>query len=324
MQVVVEFLDYLENFSGLSYNTLRLYKRDLIDFSNFVRTNLGEDFKIIDLNADNLEYFSQEIRKSGASTAAVNRKLTAVHKMWNWLKENSLVSRDPFTQIVRDTQHRNKKAEILSEEEVDLLLSKVRNEARENAEDDENAEIEDCEHSHDGTARKRTSSRLRRTNDRSVLRVHEDHEDDENAEIEDCEQSDLRTDLILELLYSCGLRVNELLALTIEDISFTEDIIFINRASASKSRLVPMIDSVKLLLEKYIGDNNLKSVDRLFNISAREVYRTIQAKAEAAGIEKKISASILRNSFIKHMKTRGAHQVFLQDIMGQKNFARIE
>jgi site-specific recombinase XerD len=277
MQVVVEFLDYLENFSGLSYNTLRLYKRDLIDFSNFVRANLGEDFKIIDLSADNLEYFSQEIRKSGASTAAVNRKLTAVHKMWNWLKENSLVSRDPFTQIVRDTQYRNKKAEILSEEEVDLLLSKVKNEAG------ENAEIEDCEQSHDG-----------------------------------------RTALLLELLYSCGLRVNELLALTIEDISFTEEIIFINRSSASKSRLVPMIDSVKLLLEKYISDNNLKSVDRLFNISAREVYRTIQAKAEAAGIEKKISASILRNSFIKHMKARGAHRVFLQDIMGQKNFARIE
>ena len=40
-----------------------------------------------------------------------------------------------------------------------------------------------------GTAHKRTSSRLRRTNDRSVLEVHEDHEDDENAEIEDCEQS---------------------------------------------------------------------------------------------------------------------------------------
>jgi site-specific recombinase XerD len=276
MQVVVEFLDYLENFSGLSYNTLRLYKRDLIDFSNFVRANLGEDFKIIDLNADNLEYFSQEIRKSGASTAAVNRKLTAVHKMWNWLKENSVVSRDPFTQIVRATQYRNKKAEILSEEEVDLLLSKVKNE------DDGNAEIEDCEHSHEGTA------------------------------------------LLLELLYSCGLRVNELLALTIEDISFAEEIIFINRSSASKSRLVPMIDSVKLLLEKYIRDNNLKSVDRLFNISAREVYRTIQAKAESAGIEKKISASILRNSFIKHMKSRGAHQVFLQDIMGQKNFSRIE
>ena len=39
------------------------------------------------------------------------------------------------------------------------------------------------------TASKLTSSRLRRTNDRSVLKVHEDHEDDENAEIEDCGQS---------------------------------------------------------------------------------------------------------------------------------------
>jgi dihydroorotate dehydrogenase electron transfer subunit len=55
------------------------------------------------------------------------------------------------------------------------------------------AEIEDCESSSDRTAPNRTSSRLRRTNDRSVLQVHEDHEDDENAEIEDCESSSDRT-----------------------------------------------------------------------------------------------------------------------------------
>jgi L-threonylcarbamoyladenylate synthase len=53
-------------------------------------------------------------------------------------------------------------------------------------EDDENAEIGV---SQEGTAHKRASLRLRRTNDRSVLRVHEDHEDDENAEIGVCEQS---------------------------------------------------------------------------------------------------------------------------------------
>ena len=52
-------------------------------------------------------------------------------------------------------------------------------------ENDENAGIEVSEQYPDGTVTKRTSSRLRRTNDRSVLRVHEDHEDDENAEIED-------------------------------------------------------------------------------------------------------------------------------------------
>ena len=50
--------------------------------------------------------------------------------------------------------------------------------------DDENAEIGVSHGSpQDGRVAKRTSSRLRRTNDRSVLKVHEDHEDDENAEI---------------------------------------------------------------------------------------------------------------------------------------------
>jgi valyl-tRNA synthetase len=52
-----------------------------------------------------------------------------------------------------------------------------------------NAEIGDCEQLKDGTAHNRASSRLRRTNDRSVPSVHEDHEAGENAEIGDCEQS---------------------------------------------------------------------------------------------------------------------------------------
>ena len=54
----------------------------------------------------------------------------------------------------------------------------------EDREDDENAEIEvrdQCDNK--GRVAERTSSRLRRTNDRSVLKVHEDHEGDENAEI---------------------------------------------------------------------------------------------------------------------------------------------
>jgi dihydroorotate dehydrogenase electron transfer subunit len=59
------------------------------------------------------------------------------------------------------------------------------------------AEIVDCESSSDRTAHNRTSSRLRRTNDRSVLQVHEDHEDDENAEIVDWESS-------YDVMYSCG------------------------------------------------------------------------------------------------------------------------
>lgn len=51
------------------------------------------------------------------------------------------------------------------------------------AANNENAEIAVRQHSSNGTAAERGSSRLRRTNNRSVLKVHEDYEDDENAEI---------------------------------------------------------------------------------------------------------------------------------------------
>jgi glycerol dehydrogenase-like iron-containing ADH family enzyme len=57
---------------------------------------------------------------------------------------------------------------------------------------DENAEIGVREQCNEGTVTERASSRLRRTNDRSVLQVHEDHEDDENAEIgvrEQCQEA---------------------------------------------------------------------------------------------------------------------------------------
>lgn len=263
MQVVSEFLDYLENFSGLSFNTLRLYKRDLLDFANFIRISRGDTFNIVDLNAAVLEKFSEYVKNNGGSVASVNRKLTAIHRMWNWLREQNIVTRDPFSQIIRESQYRNKEAEILNEEEINLLLT--RNE----------------------------------------------------------ENYDLKTELLLELIYSCGLRVNEVLALTVEDISFADEMIYINKSTKIKPRFIPMISSVKELIEFYIGQNDLKSVEKLFNISARELYRIIQAKAFAVGVEKKISASILRNSFIKHMKNRGAHQIFLQDIMGQKNFSRI-
>ena len=59
-----------------------------------------------------------------------------------------------------------------------------------------------------GTAHKRTSSRLRRTNNRSVLQVHEDYEDDENAEIEVCGQCSKI--LIIDDIVTTGTTINEL------------------------------------------------------------------------------------------------------------------
>lgn len=257
MQVLLEFLEYLENFSGLVSNTLRLYKRDLLDFELFIKKKYGTLFDITNLSKDDLEDFSLYISKQGSSTATVNRKLTALKKFWIWLKEKGEVKKDPFSQIFRESQYRNKSFECLSEEEINLLL--------------------------------------------------------------DCENLELRTKLILELLYSCCLRVNELLGLTLEDISLNERIITVVNTRNKKIRLIPITDLLFTLIKAYLIEHELKPVDKLFNISAREVYRIVSRAAQDLGINKKITASTLRNSFIKHLKERGAHRVFMQDLTGQKN-----
>jgi geranylgeranyl diphosphate synthase type II len=75
----------------------------------------------------------------------------------------------------------------------------------------QNAEIGVREQCHNGTVAERASSRLRRTNDRSVLGVHEDHEDDENAEIgvrEQCQNPAMGLALAIELIH-CGSLVHD-------------------------------------------------------------------------------------------------------------------
>ena len=257
MQVLLEFLEYLENCYGLAYNSLRLYKRDLFDFDKFIQEQAEQNFKIENLSKENLEEFSEYIRKQGSSTATVNRKLSALKKFWDWLREQGRAERDPFSQIFRSSQFRNNSFEYLSEEEVNSLL--------------------------------------------------------------DCENCDLETKLILELLYSSGLRINELLNLTLDDIALEEKSIQVKNSRSNKIRLLPITDLLQTLLKTYIEEKEISSAEKLFKISAREVYRMVQKIAKEVGINKKITASTLRNSFIKHMKERGAHKVFIQDLIGQKN-----
>lgn len=267
MQVVSEYIreyiDYLEIDKILSFNSLRLYKRDLLDFESFTLSTYSNNFDITKLNEEILNKFSKTIMSSGKTIATVNRKLTAIHGLWNWLREKGLVTRDPFTQIQRESQYRNKTISFLSEEQIVLLL--------------------------------------------------------------DCEEHDLKTKMILELIYATGIRVGELTQLTVTDIDLENQIIIIPRSSRSKERTIPFNQLLAQFITKHIQINKLAQESKLLlnrrgeAVSEREVFRLIREAAKKSGIKTRVSPSIIRNSFIKHMKENGAHDTLLKDITGQKN-----
>lgn len=263
MDLIVEYINHLEINKALSFNTLRLYKRDLLDFHAFLEEKFPEkNFNISDLNPEILEKFRDWLLKKSNSTAGINRKLTALHGFWNWLLDEGHVSRDPFTQIIRESQFRNEKKDNLSLEDIESLL---------------------------------------------------------NPELHD-----LRTLIILEMIYGTGIRVGELVQVTLDDIDLEAQLLTIPRSAKFKERIVPFNDLLKSYIIKHQSKENLKAHDALLKnrlgerISEREVFRRVRDAKKRAGIKSKVSPSIIRNSFIKHLKDRGAFESFLKDLTGQK------
>jgi integrase/recombinase XerD len=266
MDLIVEYINSLEINKALSFNTLRLYRRDLLDFDKFLEEKFyssGNAFQIADLSPKIIEKYIKWLETRSNSTAGVNRKLTALHGFWLWLEEGSLVSRDPFTQITRASQFRNTEQNYLKPEEVERLL---------------------------------------------------------NPELHD-----LKTCIMLELIYGTGIRVSELVSLTLADIDLDAQLVSIPGSSRFRERVVPFNALLKEYLMKHIEKEDLKTNQSLFRnrfgekISEREVFRRVREAKKKAGINSKVNPSVIRNSFLKHLKERGAYKRFLQDITGQKN-----
>ena len=143
---------------------------------------------------------------------------------------------------------------------------------------------------------------------------------------------DYRNKAMLELMYSSGLRVSELLNLTVTDIDLHNNIVKVN-GKGSKERIVPIGDYATDALNIYINEhrNSLlkKNVltDILFlnnhgkKMSRSGFFKIIQRIAEEKGIKKEISPHTLRHSFATHMLEYGADLRSIQELLGHENMS---
>jgi len=128
--------------------------------------------------------------------------------------------------------------------------------------------------------------------------------------------------LILKLLYGCGLRVSEIVALRKEDINFNESLIKINLAKGRKDRFVRIPCSIKEELNSYC---KLEKGEILFpsNRGGKLTTATIQAivenSAKKAGICKRVHPHTLRHSFATHLLEQGTDLRIIQKLLGHSD-----
>ncbi|MCM1136962.1 MAG: tyrosine recombinase XerD [Muribaculum sp.] len=136
---------------------------------------------------------------------------------------------------------------------------------------------------------------------------------------------------MMEVLYSCGLRVSELVTLEISKLYPKEGFLVVT-GKGDKERMVPMSETSVEEIEAWMadrsrlkikpGDENILFLNRLGGRMTRQrAFQIVKGLAEAAGIRKNISPHTLRHSFATHLLEGGANLRAIQQMLGHESIA---
>ncbi len=133
----------------------------------------------------------------------------------------------------------------------------------------------------------------------------------------------LKHKTILVLIYSCGLRISELINLKINDIDTQRMLIQIRNSKGNKDRQVQLAEQIHQLIKRYNNEYNPKQF--LFNglnsfqYSTASIQKIIKRAAIKADIRKNVTPHTLRHSFATHLLEDGIDIRYIQTILGHSN-----
>jgi len=142
---------------------------------------------------------------------------------------------------------------------------------------------------------------------------------------------------ILELLYSTGMRVAELVSRNLEDLDFEAEMLNV-RGKGNKERLVPVgrpareavqawLPSRQQLMQERAGRGLVPEKEAMFlnsrgsRLTTRSVERMVRAYGERAGIPQTVTPHALRHSFATHMLEMGADLRSVQELLGHASLS---
>ncbi len=141
----------------------------------------------------------------------------------------------------------------------------------------------------------------------------------------------LRDRALLELMYACGLRASEAIALQVNDIDLEQGLLR-TRGKGSKERMVPVGRQAVAALRAYLDRGRPKLVglrpeahlfvnQRGTGLTRQGLYKIVQGHARGAGLEGKMSPHTLRHTFATHLLAGGCDLRSLQEMLGHADLA---
>ncbi len=138
----------------------------------------------------------------------------------------------------------------------------------------------------------------------------------------------IRDQAILEVLYSCGVRLSEAQGIDLPDINFARKEILV-RGKGSKQRWVLFGEPTQVALARYLRESRPKldsgSTQALFlnrygkRLSGRSIEKLVRSHAARAGLKDGIHPHTLRHTFASHMLEGAADLRVIQELMGHSS-----
>lgn len=268
-KLIDNFINALWLESGLSENTQRSYRSDLVLFSQWLEKNSGTLVKAS--RSDILGFLAMRVGQ-GLKPRTTARLLSSLKRFYGYLVVEDVRKDNPCTLVDAPKLSRSL-PHTLSEQEVDHLLA---------APDEEDT-------------------------------------------------FGLRDLAMLEILYATGLRVSELVGLSMSQINLNQGAVRII-GKGNKERLVPMGEQAQWRLQQYIKKARgeilgAKQSDAVFvtnrgaAMTRHGFWHLIKRYAKKANIEKPLSPHTLRHAFATHLLNHGANLRVVQLLLGHSNLS---
>lgn len=269
---IVGYKRYLMLEKGLSSNSIEAYMTDLDKLNLFLK---NKDLNVKSVQYNDLQEFIAELYEKKIKARSIARIISGTKSFFKYLNVINLISNDP-SELLEIPKIGLKLPEVLSIEEIDLLLDVI---------------------------------------DKST-------------------PEGTRNDAIIETLYSCGLRISELVNLKFSNLYFDEGFIRVE-GKGNKQRLVPISEIAIKKINNFISYrkeiNVIKGFEDYLFLSSRgkpisriTVFYYIKEYAEIAGIKKDISPHTFRHSFATHLLSRGANIRVIQEMLGHEKITTTE
>ena len=134
--------------------------------------------------------------------------------------------------------------------------------------------------------------------------------------------------LLIELMYSSGLRVSECVSIKIEDLNLEEKMGLIKSGKGKKDRNIILSKKLISDLRDYLSSRNDANPYifpvRDTHISIRQAQKIVHDAAKKAGIQKRVFCHALRSSFATHLLENGTDIRIIQELLGHSNIQTTE